>query len=142
MAPAAKHCSGQTRGQCHLCSLSHRDTERGKCQWEPFVGSSSPRGASLPVCCLCCGSVISTTDSAGSSGHLPTESELNHHPTLGPRAAGDAALVVVEAQSVWSVHSICICTIHWEGWGTLSHSGGLLLCDTEVQQRLGGEMIR
>lgn len=43
---------------------------------------------SFPPCCLCQSSVISTMNRAGSSGHLPTESELNHSPTLSTRGPG------------------------------------------------------
>lgn len=64
---------------------------------------------------------------------LPTESELNHCPTLstrGPRAAGDAALVAVEAESVsmwgwmgdvvtWHIVVACRCVALRcsRGWG-------------------------
>lgn len=69
-----------------------------------FCGLLLTKGAPVPPSLLpLLSSVFSTMDSAGSSGHLPTESELNHCPTLstrGTRAAGDAALVMVEAQSV------------------------------------------
>jgi len=116
----------------------------GSLLWAPPRQGEPP---SLPPSYrLCLRSVISsrimlTADCAGSRagvsvhGHPPVESGLNHNPvpsTKGQSTAGDAAVVVVGAQTVSTVGMD-------GGWWHLACGSGLMLHGTERQQRSGGE---
>lgn len=103
-----------------------------------FCGLLLTKGSlppSLLPCCLCCSSVISTLDSAGSSGHLPTESELNHCPTLSTGAPG---LLGMQLWWCFGGSSVCL-SVGMDGECChLAPGGGLLLCGIEVQEKLRG----